>query len=56
MTESFDGSNHTWTTLAAMPQGTMWAASAVYNGQLYCFGGAVGWDDTVLNNVQIYQP
>jgi len=56
VTESFDGSNNAWTTLASMPQGTMWAASAVYNGQLYCFGGAAGWDGTVLNNVQIYQP
>jgi N-acetylneuraminic acid mutarotase len=56
LTESFDASNNTWTTLAPMPQGTMWAASAVYNGKLYCFGGTVQWDGTVLNNVQIYQP
>jgi N-acetylneuraminic acid mutarotase len=59
LTESFNGSNNIWTRLADMPQRTVLSASAVYNGQLYCFGGVDGWGVsgvTYLNNVQIYQP
>jgi N-acetylneuraminic acid mutarotase len=59
LTESLDRSNNTWTRLADMPQRSVLGASAVYNGKLYCFGGADGWfvsGITYLNNVQIYQP
>lgn len=54
--ESFQLSKNKWTTLAAMPQGSMFGSSAVYKGQLYCFGGWSGWLGTPINNVQIYQP
>jgi len=55
--ESFSLSANKWTsTLAAMPQGVMFPGSAVYNGQLYCFGGEATWLANPVNNVQIYQP
>jgi large repetitive protein len=55
--ESFQLSKNKWTTtLAAMPQGTMLGASAVYKGQLYCIGGWATWEGAPVNNVQIYQP
>jgi len=56
LTESFDGSSDTWTTLADNPQGTLGSGHAVYKGKLYCFGGAASYLGTLLNNVQIYQP
>ena len=57
LTESFNAKSNTWATLADIPQGTIGAASAVYNGQLYCFGGAPSYPGgAALNNVQIYQP
>lgn len=37
-----------------MPQATLLPGSAVYKGQLYCFGGL--YLEGALNNVQIYQP
>jgi N-acetylneuraminic acid mutarotase len=52
-TESFNLSKNTWKTLAPMPVPTQFPGSAVYKGQLYCFGGYWGG---ALNNVQIYQP
>jgi uncharacterized repeat protein (TIGR03803 family) len=55
--ESFSVSAHKWTTtLAPMPQGTMFPGSAVYKGLLYCFGGESTWLGASINNVQIYQP
>lgn len=54
--ESFQLSKNKWTTLASMPQGSMFGSSAVYKGKLYCFGGWSGWLGTPISNVQIYQP
>ena len=55
--EKFNLSKNTWTpSLAAMPQGTMWSASAVYGGRLYCIGGWEVAGGPSINNVQIYQP
>jgi len=55
--ESFKLSKNKWSTLAAMPQATAFGGSAVYKGQLYCFGGSVDvYGGTIVNNVQIYQP
>ena len=56
LNESFKASKNTWTTLASLPQATMFPGSAVYKGQLYCIGGWTAFQRTVLNNVQIYQP
>ncbi len=57
--ESFNLAKNTWTTLATMPQVVTDSGPAVYNGQLYCFGGssyANAFRGTIYNNVQIYQP
>jgi uncharacterized repeat protein (TIGR03803 family) len=55
--ESYSLSANKWTTtLLSIPQGTMYAAPAVDNGQLYCFGGWATLSGTAINNVQIYQP
>jgi len=55
--ESFSLTANKWTTtLAPLPQGAMFAGSAVYNGQLYCFGGESTWLGSPIGNVQIYQP
>ena len=54
--ESFQLSSNKWTTLAHMPQGSMFGSSAVYKGRLYCFGGWASFSGTPINNVQIYQP
>jgi uncharacterized repeat protein (TIGR03803 family) len=55
--ESYTLSTNKWTTtLLPIPQGTMYAASAVDNGQLYCFGGLATLSGSAINNVQIYQP
>lgn len=55
--ESYSQSTNKWTTtLLAIPQGTMYAASAVDNGQLYCIGGWATLSGSPINNVQIYQP
>jgi N-acetylneuraminic acid mutarotase len=56
LTESFNVSNNIWTTLAPLPQATVFAGSAVYNGLLYCIGGADANLGKVLSKVQIYQP
>lgn len=56
LTEVFTISNNTWATLADAPQATIWAGSAVYDGRLYCFGGALSYQGSTINNVQIYQP
>ena len=56
LNESFKVSKNTWTTLASLPQATMFPGSAVYKGKLYCIGGWTAFQRTVLNNVQIYQP
>ena len=56
LTESFSGSTNTWTTLADNPQGTLASGHSVYQGKLYCFGGADGYFGNLLNNVQVYQP
>ena len=55
--ESFSSSANKWTTnLLAIPQGTMFPAATVDNGQLYCFGGWAVVNSTAISNVQIYQP
>lgn len=56
LAESFTLSTNTWATLASMPQGTQASGSAMYQGQLYCFGGQDAQAGTVIGNVQIYQP
>ena len=57
LNESFNLTKNTWTTtLLPIPQGTMFAASAVADGQLYCFGGWAVVNASAINNVQIYQP
>jgi kelch-like protein 18 len=53
-TEWFYLSKNKWHGLAHMPQSATFDSSAVYDGQLYCFGGL--WGNTTLDNVQIYQP
>ena len=54
--EYFQLSNNKWTTLASMPKGSMFGASAVYKGQLYCIGGWASFEGKPINNAQIYQP
>lgn len=55
--ESFTLSKNKWTTtLLAIPQATMYPASAVDSGQLYCFGGLATFSGSAISNVQIYQP
>jgi uncharacterized repeat protein (TIGR03803 family) len=55
--ESYSLSANKWTTtLLPIPQGTMFPASAVANGQLYCIGGWAVVNSTAISNVQIYQP
>jgi len=55
--DSYSLSANKWTTtLLSIPQGTMYAAPAVDNGQLYCLGGWATISGTTINNVQIYQP
>ncbi len=55
--ESFSLSANKWTTtLLPIPQGTMYPAFVVSNGQLYCFGGWAVVNATAINNVQAYQP
>ena len=56
LTESFTASTNVWKRYAPMPQAALFQGSAVYKGNLYCFGGKNAFDGTVLNNVQIYQP
>jgi N-acetylneuraminic acid mutarotase len=56
LTEAFTVSSNTWETLSDTPKPTIWAGSAVYNGRLYCFGGAPSYYGSAINNVQIYQP
>ncbi len=57
LNESYVLSTNKWTTsLLPIPQGTMFAASAVANGQLYCIGGWAAISGGTLSNVQIYQP
>jgi len=54
--ESYNPKTKSWTTLAPMPQGILHAAaSAVAGGRMYCFGGGE-FEQTVYDNVQIYQP
>jgi len=55
--ESFSLSADKWTTtLAPIPQGTAFPASAVFKKRLYCIGGWGGNGGPFLDNVQIYQP
>ncbi|MGA7629558.1 MAG: kelch repeat-containing protein [Terriglobales bacterium] len=55
--DDFQLSKDKWTTtLASVPQSTIFPASAVYKGQLYCIGGWASWEGTIIDNVQIYQP
>ncbi|MGB9196243.1 MAG: kelch repeat-containing protein [Terriglobales bacterium] len=54
--DDFQLSKDKWTTLASIPQSTIFPASAVYKKQLYCFGGWSSWEGSITNNVQIYQP
>jgi N-acetylneuraminic acid mutarotase len=56
LTESYTGTTKSWTTLAPVPVGIWFAAaSAVSGGKLYCFGGG-RYQQSVNDNVQIYQP
>jgi len=55
--ESFNLSSKKWTTtLAPMPNGTMFGGSAVVSGQLYCLAGAAVVNSSAVDYVQIYQP
>src|SRR5579871_2720804 len=55
--ESFSLSAKKWTTtLLAIPQGTIYPASAVVSGRLYCFGGEAAINGAAIGNVQVYQP
>ncbi len=55
--DDFQLSKDKWTTtLASVPQSTIFPASAVYKKQLYCFGGWGSNGGAVINDVQIYQP
>jgi hypothetical protein len=45
-----------WKKSAPMPQAALFQGSAIYKGNLYCFGGQTSFAGPVLNNVQIYQP
>jgi N-acetylneuraminic acid mutarotase len=56
LTSAFQLTKDKWTTLASVPQSTIFPASAVYKGQLYCIGGWATWEGTIINNVQSYQP
>jgi hypothetical protein len=57
VTEMFKLTTNIWkTTLAPIPQSTIFPGSAVYKGKLYCFGGWASWEGSIINNVQIYQP
>ena len=57
VTEVFKLSTNKWTTtLAPIPQSTIFPGSAVYKGKLYCFGGWASWMGSIIGNVQIYQP
>ncbi len=56
LNESYNAKTKTWTTLAPMPVGIWFAAaSATAGGKLYCFGGG-HFQQSVNDNVQIYQP
>ena len=54
--ESFSASTNKWTTQLAMPTASAGQASAVVGGQLYCIGGQTGFQGSIVNNMQIYQP
>ena len=56
--DDFQLSKDKWTTtLAAVPQSTIFPSSAVYKGRLYCIGGWASWEGgATINNVQIYHP
>jgi len=54
--ESFSVGKNTWTTLAPLPQVTVFAGATVDNGLLYCIGGVDAYEGNLLSNVQIYQP
>ena len=55
--ESFNLTTKKWTTtLAPMPNGTMFGGSAVVTGQLYCLAGASVVNSSAVAYVQIYQP
>jgi N-acetylneuraminic acid mutarotase len=56
LTESFYPAQNSWKTLTSMPHATRLAGSVVYNGLLYCIGGADSYNRTPVNYVQIYQP
>jgi N-acetylneuraminic acid mutarotase len=56
LTNAFQLTKDKWTTLASAPQSTIFPASTVYKGQLYCIGGWASWEGSIINNVQIYQP
>ena len=56
MTRSLQSGQAPTNSNALEPQAALFQGSAVYKGNLYCFGGQNAFDGTVLNNVQIYQP
>lgn len=56
LTSAFQLARDKWTTLASVPQSTIFPASAVYKGQLYCIGGWATWEGTIIGDVQIYRP
>jgi Kelch motif protein len=55
LVESFD-STKTWTTMSPIPQATLEAGAAVYDGALFCIGGWQAAYGVINNNVQIYHP
>jgi uncharacterized repeat protein (TIGR03803 family) len=54
--ESFSATKDKWTTLTPMPTAAWFQGAAVDNNLLYCLGGELSYQGTVIGNVQIYQP
>ncbi|MGO8797130.1 MAG: Kelch repeat-containing protein [Candidatus Sulfotelmatobacter sp.] len=55
VSEWFNLSKNEWSSMAPIPQPTLFSGSAVYKGQLYCIGGMYT-SGVSLKYVQIYQP
>lgn len=59
ITESYNLTANSWTTLLPAPLAVIGALPAVSGNQLYCFGGTDNgslFQGNIYNNVQIYQP
>jgi N-acetylneuraminic acid mutarotase len=56
-TQIYDPTANKWTSGAPMRRVNSQAAGAVYNGKIYCFGGANTTESTATyNTVEIYTP